>query len=130
VEIWHSPRDARQKREEFTARALQENADPTVISSLAVIFNILSHQDVDAWGDIMPQVIHIHGKCYDFDVNGAETSIPYAELLPVFVQGGFSGFMSTEWEGHLYSRADGFDMVQKHHALCRRILNKPEATAQ
>jgi sugar phosphate isomerase/epimerase len=122
VEIWHSPQDARQKREEFTERATQRSADSTVISALAVIFNILSRQEATAWLDIMPQVIHIHGKCYDFALDGTETSIPYDELLPIFVQGGYNGFMSTEWEGHLYSQADGFDMVQKHHALCRRIV--------
>jgi sugar phosphate isomerase/epimerase len=129
VEIWHSPQDARQKREEFTEKAGQRNADPTVISGLAVIFNILSRQEAKAWLDIMPQVIHVHGKCYDFAPDGTETSIPYDELLPVFVRSGYNGFMSTEWEGHLYSQADAFDMVEKHHALCRRILKMPAAEA-
>jgi hypothetical protein len=70
----------------------------------------------------MPQVIHIHGKFYGFDANGSESCIPYEDLLPVFVEAGFSGFMSSEWEGHMYSLDDGFDMVAQHHALCRRIL--------
>jgi hypothetical protein len=71
----------------------------------------------------MPQVIHMHGKFYDFDAAGNETSIPYDEILPVFHDGGFDGFMSSEWEGHLYMRnVDAFDMVAKHQALARRII--------
>jgi hypothetical protein len=122
VGIWRQPKDAQQKREEFAAAAKARNADSTVISSLAVMFSILSPQDPRAWLEIMPQIIHIHGKCYDFDASGSETSIPYEELIPVFVEGGFNGFMSTEWEGHLYSQASGFEMVGKHQALCRRLL--------
>jgi hypothetical protein len=40
--------------------------------------------------------------------------------------------MSTEWEGHAYLDADeqnAFDMVAKHHAMCRRFLGS-EALAE
>jgi hypothetical protein len=96
--------------------------DPSHASGLSVVFSMLSSQKPEAWLEIMPQVIHIHGKFYDFDATGAETSIPYDELLAVFVEGGFRGYMSSEWEGHLYAWEPGYDQVQKHHALCRRIL--------
>ncbi len=124
VGIWRQAKNVQQKIEEFAALAKARNADPTVVSSLAVMFSILSPQDPRAWLEIMPQIIHIHGKCYDFDASGSETSIPYEELIPVFVEGGFSGFMSTEWEGHLYSQASGFEMVRKHQTLCRRLLSR------
>jgi len=78
--------------------------------------------DPREWLEIMPQVVHIHGKCYDFDENGDEVAIPYAEILPLFRDNGYNGFMSTEWEGHAISDEDGFAKVQAHHALCRRIL--------
>ncbi len=122
VGIWKQSTDVQTKRDEFAAQAKARHADPTVISALSVMFSILSPQDPRAWLEIMPQIIHIHGKCYDFDDNGVETSIPFEQLLPVFVEGGFNGYMSTEWEGHLYSQASGFDMARKHQALCRRIL--------
>jgi len=122
VNIWRQPKDAQQKREEFTALAQARHVDPTIISALAVMFSILSTQEPRAWLEIMPQVIHIHGKCYDFDDRGIETAIPYEELIPVFAEGGYSGYMSTEWEGHLYSQASGFENVRRHQALCRRLL--------
>ena len=38
------------------------------------------------------------------------------------MEGGYSGYMSSEYEGHMYSRGSGIEAVQKHHALSRRIL--------
>ncbi|MES2259949.1 MAG: sugar phosphate isomerase/epimerase [Pseudomonadota bacterium] len=124
LEVWHCKRDANWKREEFARRVAPFKADATIVSALSVMFAILSSQDIDAWKQIMPQVIHIHGKFYDFDADGNETSIPYGQLLPLFVEGGYQGYMSSEWEGSLYSRADAFEMVRKHHALARRILQR------
>ena len=125
VGIWRQPIDVQRSARNSQHWRRRVKADPTVVSSLAVMFSILSPQDPRAWLEIMPQIIHIHGKCYDFDPGGTETSIPYEELIPVFVEGGFDGYMSTEWEGHLYSQASGFEMVRKHQALCRRLLAQP-----
>jgi hypothetical protein len=122
VGIWSGSGDAAWKREEFSRRASALKADPSAVSGLSVMFSILSPQDPRAWLEIMPQVIHVHGKFYEFDAAGNELSIPYDQLLPVFVEGGYRGFMSSEWEGHMYSQASGFDAVQKHHVLCRRIF--------
>jgi len=101
-----------------------------LILVFSVMFNILSPGAADMWKAIMPQVIHVHGKFYDFDEAGNETSIAYDKILPVFHDGGYTGFMSSEWEGHLYMRgADAFEMVAKHHALARRILGRHTGVA-
>jgi hypothetical protein len=124
IEVWHLPQDAGWKRGEFARRVAPLRADPAIVSALSVIFNIVSPNRAEVWREMVPQVIHIHGKFYDFDAEGNESAIPYDEILPVFQQGGYTGFMSSEWEGHLYSRADAFDMVERHQALCRRILSQ------
>ncbi len=129
LEVWHLPRDAGWKRQEFARRVEPLQADPADVSALSVMFNILSPGDAAMWKPILPQVIHVHGKFYDFDASGNESSIPYDELLPVFHDGGFEGFMSSEWEGHLYMRGvDAFDMVARHQALARRILASHRAS--
>jgi sugar phosphate isomerase/epimerase len=121
-EIWGGPGDAQEKRDEFNRRASALKADPTVISGLSVMFAILSPQDPRAWLAVMPQVIHVHCKFYDFDAAGLEPAIPYEQLLPVFVEGGYAGWMSAEWEGHMYNQDSGFEAVQTFHAMARRIL--------
>ena len=41
---------------------------------------------------------------------------------PLFRDGGFTGTLVSEWEGHAYLGDDGFDQVEKHQAMCRRIF--------
>ncbi len=121
-EVWALPKDPGFKRGEFARRVEPFKAPPEAVSALSVMFNILSPGQPDMWDELMPQVIHVHGKFYDFDENGSEPAIPYEEILPRFERAGYQGFMSSEWEGHMYSPDAGFDFVVKHQALARRIL--------
>jgi sugar phosphate isomerase/epimerase len=79
-------------------------------------------QPPQSWLELMPQVVHIHGKFFGFTAEGQEESIDYGQLLPLFRDHGYRGYISSEWEGHMYSTADGFMMIEKHQAMCRRIL--------
>ncbi len=108
----------------FHERAKAIGARETDIAEMFMIFGLFSHQDPQMWREIMPQVVHIHGKFYDFNEHGSESAIPYEEILPVFVEGGYNGFMSSEWEGHFFSDEPGFPKVQAHQALCKRILGR------
>lgn len=122
LEVWALPRDAGWKRGEFARRAAGSQASPEVVSALSVMFNIVSPGRPDMWDELLPQVIHVHGKFYDVDDSGIEQSIPYEDILPRFKAAGYEGFMSSEWEGHMYDAADGFDHVVRHQAMAKRIL--------
>ena len=122
LEVWNGEGDTQWKRDEFARRAAAAKYEPAFISRLGVLFSMLIKQDPRVWMEIMPQIIHVHCKFYDFDAEGNETTVPYDKLLPMFVEGGYSGYMSSEWEGHMYSRGSGIEAVQKHHALSKRIL--------
>jgi len=122
LEIWRLPLDSIAKRAELAQRLAGQRVDPAVVSALSAMFNILSPHPPRSWLEIMPQVIHVHGKFYDVDDDGSVSGIDYPTLLKVFVEGGYRGYMSSEWEGHMYSEASAFDMVARHQALCRRIL--------
>ena len=120
--VWNGEGEPHWKRDEFARRAAAQNFEAPAISRLGVLFSMLVKQDPRVWLEIMPQIIHVHCKFYDFDAAGNETTVAYDELLPLFVQGGYTGYLSSEWEGHMYSRGSGIEAVQKHHALSRRIL--------
>jgi sugar phosphate isomerase/epimerase len=122
LEIWRLPLDAVAKRAELARRLGGEKIDPTVQSALGIMYNIMSPNDTRSWLEIMPQVIHVHGKFYGFDAAGNEASIDYPGLINVLVEGGYQGYMSSEYEGHMYSEESAFEAVSKHHALCRRVL--------
>ncbi len=122
LEIWRLPLDAAAKRTELGKRLGGEAIDPTYQSALGIMYNIMSPNDVRSWLEIMPQIIHVHGKFYGFDAAGNEASIDYPALIGVLVEGGYQGYMSSEYEGHMYSDASAFEAVSRHHALCRRVL--------
>ncbi|HVB33463.1 MAG TPA: sugar phosphate isomerase/epimerase [Patescibacteria group bacterium] len=133
VELWQAdddPADPRsQKVAAFQARAKAAGFPAGDMEEYFIIFGLFCRQEPRAWLEIMPQVVHIHGKFYHFAADRSESSIPYEEILPVFVKAGYDGFMSSEWEGHAFSDRDSFAMVQQHHALCARILAAAYAKA-
>ncbi len=127
VDAWKTEGTMQQRLAEYQKREREAGAPEQVIRGMFSIFPMLGRQDPKAWKEIVHQTVHIHGKCFEFGPDGNETAIPYAEILPVFVDGGYSGYMSAEWEGHAFEDSDGFDEVKAQHALCKRILSKAEA---
>ena len=130
VTCWELPGARDERIAEYLKRMQASGAPELVTRSMLGIFAMVASMDPRRWLEIMPQVVHIHGKCYDFDAaTGHELAIPYERILPVFVEGGYNGFMSTEWEGHAYSEEDGFLKVQAHQTLCRKLLAGVTVTA-
>jgi hypothetical protein len=85
---------------------------------------LFGHQAPEAWGEIMHQVVHVHGKFYDLDADGNEPSMSYDTLMRVFADGGYDGYISSEWEGSVWDQeSDAFDVVRRHQALMRRHLS-------
>jgi hypothetical protein len=73
----------------------------------------------------MPLILHVHAKFYDIDESGDEPAIDYPAIVREFVNGGYAGFFSSEWEGHAFAdldEADPVDLVRKQHDLIRRSI--------
>jgi sugar phosphate isomerase/epimerase len=124
-EIWKKDMPTPEKFSELQQRASALGATPPQIGRLNMAFSMNGRQDVNAWKEIIPQTVHLHGKFYGFDENGDEPSIDYAAILKVFNEGGYKGYISSEYEGTAFTdEFTGFEMVQKHHALCKKILSQ------
>ncbi|QEC66840.1 sugar phosphate isomerase/epimerase [Panacibacter ginsenosidivorans] len=122
-EIWKKDIPTPAKFGELYERASTLGATAPQIGRLNMAFSMNGRQPVDAWKEIIPQTVHLHGKFYGFDENGDEPSIDYAAILKVFYEGGYNGYISSEYEGTAFTdEFTGFEMVQKHHALCKKIL--------
>jgi sugar phosphate isomerase/epimerase len=122
LSIWRGPGDAFWKREEFNRQAAARGTASGTASALSVVFSMLTSNAPESWSSIMSQIIHVHGKFYEFDASGEETAIPCRDLMRVFTKGGYRGWISAEWEGHMYSQEDGFDQVVQFQKLCRRYI--------
>ncbi len=122
-DIWHKDIPTPAKFGELQERVTPLGATPSQIGRLNMSFSMNGRQPVEQWKEVISQSIHLHGKFYGFDEFGDEPSIDYAAILKVFVEGGFNGYLSSEYEGTAFTDAvSGFDMVKKHHALCEQIL--------
>ena len=81
----------------------------------------------------MPLIRHIQAKFYEMtlDENGLDTeySIPYDRIIPVLVEGGFDGYLSSEYEGNRHIQdafgVDSVEQVRRQHAMFRRLLGDP-----
>jgi sugar phosphate isomerase/epimerase len=124
LEAWRAEGSLPERLKLYQEMEKAAGASESVIRGMYMMFTMLGKMDPKAWAEIVPQAVHIHGKCYDFDEQGNEQALPYEEILPVFVESGYNGFMSTEWEGHAFSDASGFEKVAAQQALCKRILSK------
>lgn len=124
--IWATDAPMRARQEEFIDYLRGRDFDPSRLGSFAhLAFNMHGHVRPKEWADIMPQIMHVHAKFYDIDHQGNEPAIDYPELVRVFVEGGYRGYWSSEWEGHAFAELGEVDpllLVRKQHDLIRRSM--------
>lgn len=130
-EIWATDASMRERQQEFIAYLQGRDFDPGRLGSFAhLAFNMHGHVDPREWADIMPQILHVHAKFYDIDENGQEPAIDYPELVRVFVEGGYRGYWSSEWEGHAFAELGEVDpllLVRRQHDLIRASMREAQA---
>jgi hypothetical protein len=78
--------------------------------------------------DYMPFIIHCHGKFWEMLPDYTEYSIPYEEVIPVFIEGGYKGYIDSEYEGFdwisdIYE-VDSTEQVRRHQVLLKRLLGE------
>lgn len=128
MDAWQSAHtrktDAFSARRELMAEVRERGGGPDAIGFAWRALTLWGGQPPHMWTEIMPRVVHVHGKFFDIDEDGNEPSVPYADLMRVFADAGYEGTISSEWEGSSWAAApDGFAMVSRHQALMRRHLS-------
>ena len=129
-EIWRKPAPMHVRNQEFEDFLRSEGFDFARLGPFTrLAFNMHGLVPPEEWLDIMPQIFHVHAKFYDIDENGDEPAMDIPRIVRQFVEGGYTGYLSSEWEGHAFSdlgESDPIDLVKKQHALMRRAI---ESTA-
>jgi hypothetical protein len=78
----------------------------------------------------MPFVGHIQAKFYEMTDEGTEYSIPYEEIVPVLVEGGFTGCLSSEYEGNRHLQdafdVDSVEQVRRQQTMLARLLGESD----
>ncbi len=73
--------------------------------------------------DFMPYIFHIHAKFYEMLPEYREYSIPYEEIIPVLIEGGYTGYLSSEYEGNRHIQ-DAFPVDITEHVRRQQTMFK------
>jgi hypothetical protein len=120
-EVWLEDGMSHEKAGRLREWALPKGHGPLEVQAACLAFFILSNHDPKSWAALVDRTIHIHGKFYGVSEDLVEEAIDYDTILPLFKDGGFTGTMVSEWEGHAYDMRDAFEQVRRHQAMARRI---------
>ena len=77
---------------------------------------------------IMPYCYNVHGKFYEMTDELKEYSIPYDEVMPVFIEGGYSWYINSEYEGQRSTQdakeTDSCEEIRRHHVMMKRLMGE------
>jgi hypothetical protein len=125
VRAWETPGPPFHRYGAFAQEAQGLGEPDLPVGQARLVFTMFGRENLQDWREVLPQVVHMHGKFYDVDDDLASPSIDYQSILDVFAEADRDITMSSEWEGHAYldlDDQDAFDIVAKHHAMCRRMM--------
>ncbi len=78
--------------------------------------------------DFMPYILHIHGKFWEMLPDYTEFSIDYKDVIPVLLEGGYAGYISSEYEGNRWLHdalpVDSTEQVRRHQVMLKTLLGE------
>ena len=72
--------------------------------------------------EVLPHTHFIQAKFVEIDDDLRDLHVPWAEILPTLEQAGWSGYLSSEYEGRREPYR-GRDQVRRQHALIRSLVS-------
>lgn len=81
----------------------------------------------DSWLPLVPAIGYGHAKFWEPTEAGDDASVQTARLLSVLDEGGYAGFVTSEWGGNAWTEAhdvDAFALVRQHHRRLVRLIGK------
>ena len=82
-----------------------------------------SYNDPKDLAPLVPYVYHVHAKFYEMTEDLHEYSIPYDEVIAVLVQGGYNGYLDSEYEGGRQEWTTSAS-IRAQHAMLRKLLGR------
>ncbi len=83
--------------------------------------------------DYMHRIHNIHGKFYEMTADYVEPSIPYDEIVKVLKQGGYDGYICSEYEGNRWiedaKEPDSVEQVRRQQVMLAQLIGEPASAA-
>lgn len=78
----------------------------------------------------IPHMVHVHAKFYEMTEECDEPSIAYKPVVDLLKAHGWSGYLSSEYEGQRHwhdvadMSSDSVEEVRRHHVLLKRLIGE------
>ncbi|MEG3176709.1 TIM barrel protein [Sphingomonas sp. RB3P16] len=83
--------------------------------------------------DYMPRIKNVHAKFYQMTEALVEPSIPYDQIFAVLKQGGYDGYICSEYEGNRWiedaEEPDSVEQVRRQQEMFKTLLGEPAPAA-
>lgn len=83
--------------------------------------------------DHMNRIHNVHGKFYEMTADYVEPSIPYDEIVRVLKQGGYTGYICSEYEGNRWiedvEEPNSVEQVRRQQEMLKRLIGEPAPAA-
>jgi sugar phosphate isomerase/epimerase len=114
LELWRAETPMLDALAELERMGLQRSQ----VSAVESFWGSFGHSEPAALRTIMPYIIHMHGKFFSMQ-DGTEPNLRYEEVVRELLDGGYSGWMSSEFEG---DAPHSLPMVQQHQAMIKGYI--------
>jgi sugar phosphate isomerase/epimerase len=108
------------------------NASPVELG-IARMTTHLTWNDPRSMLEHMPRIHHIQAKFYEMTDEEVEYSIPYEKIIPVLLEGGYAGYLSSEYEGNRHIQdayvVDSKEQVRRQHRMFQCLLGEQAISA-
>jgi len=107
--------------EEIVEIMRSEGVDEKTLAPLGSLLGSFGFSEPSALADIKEHIIHMHGKFFEM-VDGEEPDIRYEEVVKALLDIGYTGWISSEYEG---MPADNvFEVVQEQQEMIKKYIRK------
>lgn len=116
--------NAERSREHSDSVFLFGDPDPALAAQVAREMSKPMNEDPHDLLELMPYVFHVHAKFWEMNDDLTDSHVPYDAIVEVLLEGGYTGSLSSEYEGarDLYLASD---MVRRQQAMLRRLTAVP-----
>lgn len=125
-EVWLKDTPVFERITEFVTYLEGRGLDPNMLGPFGrMAFNMNGHIAPEEWNDIMGQIVHVHAKFFDMNPDGQVDAIDYPKHVRILAEGGYDGYISSEWEGHAFADLgvmDPFIVVKQQQDLMKKHM--------
>ena len=112
--------------QEYIVGAVRSMTDNPIDLMVAEQTRFYSYTNPKQLLPYMDRIFHIHAKFYEMVDDNTEYSIPYAEVIEVLKEGGYNGYLSSEYEGnrHIHDvfEVDSVEQVRRQQSMFEKLL--------